>query len=199
MSCGGIVEMLVFVFLLNSVFQTCYDHKQWIIITFLDIISLWKRDMEIIYRKGFRTSVEWTASCDAISIVIYFSLHIFRECHHLEILFWGLHILGEEFYLPTFRLIGWISPHFPLEPDQQLLLLPTILSLRFFWKQMLFFFLVTVLAALLATKLKEGKKTFSMAVLQWLAATVPTLLSCCHHKENPQNNTFFKEIRDQTA
>ena len=55
--------------------------------------------------KGFRTSVEWAASHDAISIVTYFSQHISQECHHLYIrnnpchleLLWCFHILGENF------------------------------------------------------------------------------------------------------
>ena len=33
--------------------------------------------------KDFRTSVEWAASRDAISIVTYFSQHISQERHHL--------------------------------------------------------------------------------------------------------------------
>lgn len=33
--------------------------------------------------KYFRTSVEGAASRDVISIVIYFCLHSFQECHHL--------------------------------------------------------------------------------------------------------------------
>ena len=37
----------------------------------------------MIYMKDFKTSLEMAASCDAISIVIYFSLLIFQVCHHL--------------------------------------------------------------------------------------------------------------------
>ena len=40
--------------------------------------------METIYMiKDFRTSVEWAASRDVISVVTYFSLHVFQEGHHL--------------------------------------------------------------------------------------------------------------------
>lgn len=40
--------------------------------------------MDIIYMmKDFRTLEEQAASRDAISIVTYFSLHTFQECHHV--------------------------------------------------------------------------------------------------------------------
>ena len=57
--------------------------RHWMSVLWISFVY-YKRDTEIIYMmKDFSTSKEWAASHDAISIVTYFSLHTFQECHHL--------------------------------------------------------------------------------------------------------------------